>query len=70
MKDVLGYARYVNYKGDPDTLTKMSLAALEVKKKIANETGDSLEQYMDVIFTKPVSLENEKDSWYLLLWKI
>lgn len=32
MEAVLGMARFVNYKGDSSYLTKMALAALEVKK--------------------------------------
>jgi len=70
MKDFFGYARFINYKGDSDYLTEMSMAALERKKTAVAESDEEFTNYMDDIFTKPVSLENELDSWYLLLWKI
>jgi hypothetical protein len=70
MKDTLGMARYVNYKGDTDYLTEMSLKALDVKKIKAKEADSTIEQYMEIIFAKSISLENEIDCWYLLLWKI
>lgn len=70
MNDLLGMARFVNYKGDSSYFTSMSLAALERKKAKAEEEDEGLEQYMETIFEKPVNLENEMDCWYLILWKI
>lgn len=70
MKEFFGYARLINYKGDSDYLTEMSMAALERKKAVIAETDEDFTNYMSDIFTKPVSLENELDSWYLLLWKV
>lgn len=40
MKEFFGYARYINYKGDSDFLTQMSLAALERKKAFVAENED------------------------------
>jgi hypothetical protein len=56
MKRTIGYARYINYKGSADFLTKKSLQALEVKKEKADRLDENLEQYLDIIFDKPVSL--------------
>ena len=70
MRDFFGYARYINFKGDSDYLTQMSLAALERKKKAVEDTDEEFTNYLDDIFPKPVSLENELESWYLLLWKV
>ena len=70
MTAVLGMSRFVNYKGDSSYFTKMALAALDVKKDKAAEEDEGLEQYMEIIFEKPLSLENEMDCWYLILWKI
>ena len=70
MRDFFGYARYINFKGDSDYLTQMSLAALERKKRAVEDTDEEFTNYLDDIFPKPVSLENELESWYLLLWKV
>ena len=70
MYDLLAFARFVTFQGEPSALDELADKAYRRAVETMEKEEKSLKEYVGNIFEEPFDLLTESSAWYLILWTV